>query len=151
MGLVAMLEKGVYGWNFEPKWSKPVWLHWIWCTCWLEVHDGPSRERHWIWSDDELYGQILSCMMDAWTCGIPDHLLKNNMKRNMGPGDRTQVLMHVPNPCLPTELLCLFLYIIKTKYNIWKIMINKKNALKFKLPNQGVPRIHLLPPNRCFT
>ena len=141
MGLVVFAEKGGWNWIFGPKWLRPTWLCSIQCACWLGAHGSPPRERHWIWSADELDGQILMAHgepLDLQSAGLP---VKEKYEERLGPGDRTQVLMHTSTPCLPTELSDLFVHITKTNYNIWKNNGNWKNALKFKLPNQGVPRI----------
>ena len=61
-------------------------------------------------------------MQHAW---LP---IEKQYGTNMGPGDRTQALMPISNARLPTELFDLFVYIMKTKYNIWKIMVNGKKT-----------------------
>ena len=58
--------------------------------------------------------------------------------------------LHFSLARLPTELCDSFVYTIKNNYYIMKTKCLDLKHAKFKSPNQGVPRIHLLPPNRRF-
>ena len=72
-------------------------------------------------------------MVDVEGRSVPDCLLKNNMNKVWGPGDRTQALMLAPNNTLPTELWCLVVIIIRTKHNIRKHELVVKTKIKTRV------------------
>ena len=77
-------------------------------------------------------GQMLmaySGLPDMQRAGLP---IEKYYEQRLGPGDRTQVLMHVSNARLPSVLQLLFVYTIKAKYNIMKIKMLKPKRVKFE-------------------
>ena len=92
-------------------------------------------------------------LLDMQHAGLP---IEKYYEQRLGPGDQTQALMLNIGHAQPYVPRASSVHIITIMHNIWNMIVNWKNTLKFKRPNGWLTRKHLLPfsvilENKTFT